>query len=213
MKIPPSKLKFIPSRGTYPLGFLASAASSGVKKESMKDIAIIVSPEHKCKAAAVFTTNKFCAAPVQVSKTLLNESLFGVVVNSGCANACTGEQGLADAQEMSKIIGNLPSLVMSTGVIGQKLQMSKIRSGLRSALENAGSDHHSWMAAAEGIMTTDTFPKLKSQDFRTYRMAGWSKGAGMSTSILISSSSQYGNYAFFSLYGCQNFKGIAKRCC
>jgi glutamate N-acetyltransferase/amino-acid N-acetyltransferase len=200
MKFPASKLHLIPSKGTYPLGFLASASSSGVKKNGRKDVSIIVSPNHKCDAAAVFTTNKFCAAPVQVSKGLLNEQLYGVVVNSGCANACTGEQGLADAKEMSKIIGELPSIVMSTGVIGEKLQMEKIREGLKSALCVAGSDHESWMAAAEGIMTTDTFPKLKSQDFGLYRMAGWSKGAGMSIFVFTFSSPKYGHYALRGVY-------------
>ncbi len=72
---------------------------------------------------------------------------------------------------------------MSTGVIGQKLQMDKIYRGLDDALSKAGSDHFHWMQAAEGIMTTDTFPKLMSQEFKTktgtYRIAGWAKGAGM----------------------------------
>ena len=204
MKFPPAKLHLIPKSGSYPLGFLASGVASGVKKNKNKDIAIVVSPEQNCIAAAVFTTNKFCAAPVQVSKTILDKPLFGLVVNSGCANACTGEQGLIDAKKMSRMIGDSPSLVMSTGVIGQKLQMAKIKDGADAALRIAGSNHESWMAAAEGIMTTDTFPKLKSKDFGNYRMAGWSKGAGMSKLTFYSSSSQYGHYAFCSIYRCQN---------
>ncbi|KAJ3331718.1 hypothetical protein HDU91_003275, partial [Kappamyces sp. JEL0680] len=159
---PLAKQHLVPSSGTYPLGFVANGVYSGVKKNGHNDISLVVSPSHPCKAAAVFTKNKFCAAPVQISKKILasQEGLLGCVVNSGCANACTGEQGLADAAEMSTALGKRPALVMSTGVIGQKLQMSKIKQGLQTALKGAGSTHASWMAATEGIMTTDTFPKL-----------------------------------------------------
>jgi glutamate N-acetyltransferase / amino-acid N-acetyltransferase len=183
---PEAKLHLIPKSGTYPKGFLAGGVYSGVKKQ-YNDIAVVFSPEHKCNAAAVFTKNKFCAAPVQISKQILKTTngsdVFGVVINSGCANACTGEQGIKDATEMSKYLSSKPSIVMSTGVIGQKLQMHKISLGLDFARKNAGSQHSDWMQAAEGIMTTDTFPKLMSREFKTkvgtYRMAGWSKGAGM----------------------------------
>jgi glutamate N-acetyltransferase/amino-acid N-acetyltransferase len=183
---PKNKLHLIPAKGDYPHGFVAGGAFSGVKKQ-YNDIALVVSPEHPCNAAAVFTKNKFCAAPVQVSKQILESTkgsgLFGVVVNSGCANACTGEQGIKDAMSMSTLLSKMPSLVMSTGVIGQKLQMGKIEKGLDEALSSAGTSHQHWMQAAEGIMTTDTFPKLMSREFKTksgtYRMAGWSKGAGM----------------------------------
>ncbi len=185
-KFPASKLHLIPSSGTYPLGFLANGVYSGVKKKEWNDIAVVLSPSHPCEAAAVFTTNKFSAAPVQVSKSILSHKtkLLGVIVNSGCANACTGEQGWLDASEMAQHLDEKPCLVMSTGVIGQHLQMSKIKAGLTKAKESASPSHESWMAAAEGIMTTDTFPKLMSREFKsssgTYRMAGWSKGAGMS---------------------------------
>ncbi|KAJ3324790.1 hypothetical protein HDV06_006098 [Boothiomyces sp. JEL0866] len=183
---PTSKQIYIPKDGTYPLGFIAGGAYSGVKKE-FNDIAVVLSPKHDCTAAAVFTTNKFCAAPVQISKKILKESngsgYYGVVVNSGCANACTGEGGLADAQTMAEHLTNKPVVVMSTGVIGQRLQLDKIKKGLDAAAANAGSSHSHWKSAAEGIMTTDTFPKLISREFKTktgsYRMAGWSKGAGM----------------------------------
>ncbi|KAI8899136.1 hypothetical protein BC833DRAFT_550811 [Globomyces pollinis-pini] len=184
---PKTKLHLIPTEGKYPLGFLANGAYSGVKKKNHNDIAIVISPKHPCNASAVFTTNKFAAAPVQVSKSILKstkgEGYFGVFVNSGCANACTGEDGLRDASAMANHINNAPKLIMSTGVIGQKLQMEKIKSGIETAIKDAGSNHINWMSAAEGIMTTDTFPKLVSKEYKTkngtYRIAGWSKGAGM----------------------------------
>ncbi|KAJ3271765.1 hypothetical protein HDV01_006373 [Terramyces sp. JEL0728] len=183
---PATKQAYIPKEGTYPIGFIASGAYSGVKKE-FNDIAVVISPKHACTAAAVFTKNKFCAAPVQVSKKILQESegngYYGVVVNSGCANACTGDEGLADAQAMARHLTDSPVVVMSTGVIGQRLQLDKIKQGLDAAVASAGSTHSHWQSAAEGIMTTDTFPKLISREFKskagTYRMSGWSKGAGM----------------------------------
>lgn len=181
---PASKQKWIPTTGIYPLGFKTTGLCSGVKQQK-NDIAL-VSSKYKCAASAVFTTNKFAAAPVQVSKQLLkdNSPIWGVVVNSGCANACTGEQGLKDAQTMANHFLPNKVLVMSTGVIGQKLQMDKITAGLTKAQNQVGDQHKDWMSCAEGIMTTDTFPKLISREFKTqtgsYRMAGWSKGAGMS---------------------------------
>jgi glutamate N-acetyltransferase/amino-acid N-acetyltransferase len=84
---------------------------------------------------------------------------------------------------MAHLIHDRPAVVMSTGVIGQKLQMEKIKKGIQSAIDGASMAHTSWMAATEGIMTTDTFPKLMSKEFKTsvgtYRMGGWAKGAGM----------------------------------
>ncbi|KAJ3090647.1 hypothetical protein HK102_003095, partial [Quaeritorhiza haematococci] len=227
-----AKSRFIPKSGTYPLGFVAGGLPTGVKKKQdptaatgPKDLTIVLSPHHPATASAVFTKNSFAAAPVQVSKAVLSSGggsgVRGVVVNSGCANACTGKKGLADAWEMCRIMdrtvkgltgpnlvegkeveeddGERPTstLVMSTGVIGQHLKMDKIDVGIRQlATYGLTSDHGGWMSAAEGIMTTDTFPKLRSGAYRletpkattlsgapspaaTYRMAGLCKGAGM----------------------------------
>ena len=186
---PSAKKHLIPGSGIYPLGYVANGVYSGVKANKNKDISLVLSPHHPCLASAVFTKNKFCAAPVQVSKSILENSsgskpLLGVIVNSGCANACTGSDGLRDAKEMVSLADKSKDcIVMSTGVIGQKLQMEKIRAGVKDAIASAGNSHDHWMAAAQGIMTTDTFPKLISKEFKTargvYRMAGWSKGAGM----------------------------------
>lgn len=142
-EIPYSKQKYVPSSGTYPRGFSASGTFAGVKPSNTgtPDVALIVS-DTPCTAAAVFTMNKFKAAPVQVSKQTLKltggESIRAVVVNSGCANAVTGQQGLADAKMMREAVDNFcfkeekvsrvvrpdepnagKTLVMSTGVIGQ----------------------------------------------------------------------------------------------
>ena len=128
--IPPSKAKYVPTSGTYPKGFSASGVFVGVKpgNTSKPDLAIITS-DRPCSAAAVFTKNKFQAAPVTFSRKLLqenqNQGLRSVVINSGNANAVTGVGGLEDASNMAKItdqrVGSDNStLVMSTGVIGQR---------------------------------------------------------------------------------------------
>ncbi|KAJ1650334.1 glutamate N-acetyltransferase [Dispira simplex] len=155
-----------------------------------------------CNAAAVFTQNKFAAAPVQVSRQALQATqgtnIYGVVTNSGCANAVTGSKGMANAQRMgqtfTKALGiatvegetgqEAPVLVMSTGVIGQQLPMDKLEKGITQAAEQLGRSHNHWLQYGNAYMTTDTFPKLRSKPFQLpsgteYRMAGVTKGAGM----------------------------------
>ena len=174
------------------------------KKEGVPDLAVILSTsERPTTAAGCFTRNAFKAAPVTVSDEILKRNggyARAVVVNSGCANAVTGKQGLDDAWTMVKETDALLSknssskfehetLVMSTGVIGQNLPISKIVAGIRSqSLENKstrvlGSDFTAWERAAQAFMTTDTFPKLRSRVFKIdgveYRLAGMDKGAGM----------------------------------
>lgn len=128
--IPPAKAKYVPQSGTYPLGFAASGIFVGVKpgNTSKPDLAIITS-DRPAAAAAVFTKNKFQAAPVTFSRKVLqtraNAGLRSVVINSGCANAVTGAGGLEDAARMAKTtdqrVGEEDStIVMSTGVIGQR---------------------------------------------------------------------------------------------
>lgn len=191
------KSRFVPKSGAYPKGFNVGGYYSGVKKDSSQlDLAAIVS-DLPASASAVFTTNVFKAAPVQISKKILDEThgngIRGIVINSGCANAVTGEGGLQDANTMvltfDKAIGvaansTLSSLVMSTGVIGQRLQLDKITNGIPELVsKHLGSDHEAWLSGAKAICTTDTFPKLVSKEFKigshTYRVAGLAKGAGM----------------------------------
>ncbi|KAL1584403.1 hypothetical protein WHR41_06306 [Cladosporium halotolerans] len=198
--IPPAKQKYVPSTGTYPKGFLAGSAHAGVKASNTKydDLALVTS-ETPCVAAAVFTKNIFQAAPVTVSKdTLANRrgvGIRGVVVNSGCANAVTGIGGIEDAKAMSnkadELLGaaandNPSTLVMSTGVIGQRLPINKITDAIPSLHASLGNTHEHWMRAAQAICTTDTFPKLISRTFTlpshpetTYTISGMTKGAGM----------------------------------
>ncbi|KAL1876887.1 hypothetical protein VTK73DRAFT_9040 [Phialemonium thermophilum] len=194
--IPAAKKKYVPKSGTYPQGFQASGTIVGVKpgNTTKPDLAFVTS-DRPCAAAAVFTKNKFQAAPVTFSRELLrgkqNRGIRSVLVNSGCANAVTGKGGLEDAvkmaQEADKCVGaEEATIVMSTGVIGQRLPIDKILSNVPAAYEALGSSHEHWLTCAKAICTTDTFPKLISRTFALpsspsveYRIAGMTKGAGM----------------------------------
>ncbi|KAH3669482.1 hypothetical protein OGAPHI_001603 [Ogataea philodendri] len=188
-----NKSRFVPTSGSYPQGYNVGAIATGVKKADALDLSVLSSTV-PASAAAVFTTNKVFAAPVQVSRDVLSKTggkdIGAIVMNSGCANAVTGEGGLKDARTMvsqvSHDLGIAPesALVMSTGVIGQRLQIDKITKGITELTSSKlGSSHNHWLECAKGIMTTDTFPKLVSKSFEfdgvKYSMAGLSKGAGM----------------------------------
>ncbi|KAJ2831461.1 glutamate N-acetyltransferase [Coemansia sp. 'formosensis'] len=193
-QFPAAKQRFIPASGTYPKGFFAGGSSCGIKKNGKPDLAVLLS-DRPAVASAVFTTNQFCAAPVQFDRQVINGArergtpvVRAVVTNSGCANAVTGKQGVVDARLMSEAGDGLvsrfdggqvsgASLVMSTGVIGQSLPVEKIAAGL-GGLE-LGAEHDMWMRAAIAHMTTDTFPKILSREYAGFRMAGITKGAGM----------------------------------
>ncbi|KAJ3807993.1 Arginine biosynthesis bifunctional protein ArgJ beta chain [Lentinula aff. lateritia] len=188
-----------------PSGFLLTGVHAGVKKKAgALDVGVILSTsERPTSAAACFTRNVFKAAPVIISEKILGENAGrarAVVVNSGCANAVTGAQGIEDAWAMAKETDALlpanssvspptasQTLVMSTGVIGQNLPISKILSAIRSQRDGSqqtlGNDFNAWERAAKAFMTTDTFPKLRARKFNIngveYRMAGMDKGAGM----------------------------------
>lgn len=184
---------------SFPLGYKLTGVHAGVKKnKEIFDLGVILSTSSQpTSAAACFTRNAFKAAPVLVSDEILTDNkgrVRALVVNSGCANAVTGKQGLEDAWAMVKHTTSLlPSsgqnvstndaLVMSTGVIGQNLPISSIIAGIRRAADSLGSDFTAWERAAKAFMTTDTFPKLRSRIFTIngvqYRLAGMDKGAGM----------------------------------
>jgi glutamate N-acetyltransferase/amino-acid N-acetyltransferase len=174
---------------TAPRGFSAAGVACGIKAKGGLDLALVVS-DSPAQAAAVFTTNKAVAAPVVVSRRQLAVSggrVSAIVVNSGCANACTGPEGLAHAEGMTQLtsaaLGCDPSavLVASTGVIGVKLDMAKVQRGITAAATalapTGGSD------AARAIMTTDPFPKEAAAEFQsaagTFRVGGIAKGSGM----------------------------------
>ena len=174
---------------TLPKGFRATGVSAGIKARGGLDLALIVS-EQPATAAAVFTTNRAQAAPVLVSRDHLAQSrgmARAIVVNSGCANACTGEEGLQVAYGMARETARLlhcPTehvLVASTGVIGVALSLDKIRQGLPDALRTLGSNQGS--TAARAIMTTDPFPKEAAARFVVNggeaAIGGMAKGSGM----------------------------------
>lgn len=193
--IPAAKKKYVPTTGTYPQGFRVGGVVVGVKpgNTTKPDLALVVS-DVPCAAAAVFTKNKFQAAPVTFSRELLQRTgnaVQAVLINSGCANAVTGKGGLEDAAAMARAadqcVGKADqTIVMSTGVIGQRLPITKIIDGVPAAYAALGASHDHWLACAKAICTTDTFPKLLSRTFRLpstpdveYRIAGTTKGAGM----------------------------------
>ncbi|KAK5962619.1 glutamate N-acetyltransferase PWA37_005058 [Arxiozyma heterogenica] len=189
---------YVPKEGVFPQKFKVASIASGVKKNNALDLGIIVNTNksHLSSAAAVFTTNKFKAAPVLTSKQVFEatrgKGINAIVVNSGCANSVTGDIGLADANEMISLVNNHmggtpnSTLVMSTGVIGQRLQMNKITDGINTMFnENRfNNDFQSWLNIAKSICTTDTFPKLVTSKFtlpdgKEYTLTGMTKGAGM----------------------------------
>ncbi|KAI1146826.1 arginine biosynthesis bifunctional protein ArgJ [Nemania diffusa] len=185
----------IPNTFTFPKGFKVSGTIVGVKPRNTTklDLALIAS-QTPCSAAAVVTKTKFHAAPITFSRQLLesnSSNIRAVIINSGNANAVTGPGGLADASAMSQAADQLlgakdSTLVMSTGVIGQRLPIKKILDGVPAAHEALGDSDVHWLECATAICTTDTFPKLQSKTFTLpsspsteYRIAGMTKGAGM----------------------------------
>ena len=179
----------IPGGITAPQGFRAAGLHCGIKASGKRDLALLVS-DSVASAAGVFTTNMAQAAPVLVSMEHLAASrghAHAVVTNSGCANACTGPQGLLDAREMAWLAaaatGCTPRdvLVASTGVIGVNLKMAALRSGIPHAAAALSVDGHA--DAAQAIMTTDPFPKSAAVEVvtsaGTFRVGGMAKGSGM----------------------------------
>ena len=168
-------------------GIRASGVHGGLKSDNQKDVALIVA-DSPAVAAGVFTRNRVCAATVLLSREHLKDPVAqAIVVNSGNANACTGEPGLDNARKMAALVGeqlNLESknvLVSSTGVIGVQLPMDAITKGIERAAdtlcEDGGHD------AAQAIMTTDTVPKEIAVEIEVggekVKIGGMTKGSGM----------------------------------
>jgi glutamate N-acetyltransferase/amino-acid N-acetyltransferase len=179
----------IPGGVSTPRGFRAAGVRAGIKANGNPDLALLVS-DVPAQAAAVFTTNLVQAAPVLVSKEHLASSrgaVRAIIVNSGCANACTGDAGMQVARDMAaetaRLVGCPPEqvLVASTGVIGVGLSIGKIRAGLPAAFSALGADQG--LAAARAIMTTDLSPKEAAATIsiggRDATIGGMAKGAGM----------------------------------
>lgn len=174
---------------TAPRGFRASGAACGIKRNGRLDVALVVS-DYPAATAGAFTTNLAVAAPVVVSREhLVSSGGHGraIVTNSGCANACTGQAGLEAARLMaaqtSRLLGCEPEevLVASTGVIGVSLDTLKVTKGIIAAFERLSAAGHA--EAAQGIMTTDPFPKESAIRVETvqgtFHVGGMAKGSGM----------------------------------
>ena len=180
--------------GEYPFpqmhpvkGVKLTAVSAGIKKVGRRDV-VLFELAQGSNVAGVFTKNAFCAAPVTVCREHLAAApIRYLIINSGNANACTGEQGLLDAKATCAAIAELKGvspeqvLPFSTGVIGEPLPVERIVAVIPEALEKA--NENGWDDAGAGIMTTDTRPKGFSQQFdyqgKTITVNGISKGAGM----------------------------------
>ncbi len=164
-------------------GVKCGTALAGIKKTekpvNRPDLLVVVT-EEPSEFAAVFTKNDVKAAPVKVSMKITGK-VSGIVASSGNANACTGERGIADALEMSKLTSQLTGkgkfLVASTGVIGEPMPMERVRKGIAEAVKNLGKAKGEEPALA--IMTTDTFPKLSFKEGNGFVIGGIAKGAGM----------------------------------
>ena len=174
---------------TAPAGFRAAGVACGIKNTGALDLALIVA-DAPATAAAVFTTNKAQAAPVLVSREHLARSgglARAILVNSGCANACTGPEGMAVARNSADFVASVAGcpadqvLVASTGVIGVQLDLDRLRKGAVEAASGLSRDAHG--DAARAIMTTDKAPKAAARSATTgggtFLVGGMAKGAGM----------------------------------
>ena len=169
-------------------GIRLGLAEAGIRKLDRRDLTLLAL-DPGCTVAGVFTQNRFCAAPVQLCRQHLDagKSIRALVINTGIANAGTGEQGMRAAQETCAAVASLidaePDQVLpfSTGVILEPLPVDRLIAGLPACVADLASDH--WHAAAHGIMTTDTVAKAASRRLvingKTVTITGISKGAGM----------------------------------
>jgi len=174
---------------TSPVGFVAGSATAGIKENKSRDISLVVS-EVDAAAGGVFTKNVVVAPPVTLDRNTLetdSSKIRAVLANSGNANACTGEEGMRNARAMQRETAEQLScdpeqvLIMSTGVIGHQLPMEKVLEGIEGAAKTLSRD--GGYNAAEGIMTTDTFPKHIAAEVTagegTVVIGGMAKGSGM----------------------------------
>ncbi|MGR8999451.1 MAG: bifunctional glutamate N-acetyltransferase/amino-acid acetyltransferase ArgJ, partial [Gammaproteobacteria bacterium] len=167
-------------------GITLGTACAGIK-QTVKDDIVVIQMAEQSTCAAVFTRNAFCAAPVHVAKANLAHGARWLLINSGNANAGTGEQGMQDALMTCASLAELVNgeayqvLPFSTGVIGQPLPVDKITAALPEAIKSLAKDN--WDKAARAIMTTDTFPKGVSKTIsiagQSITINGIGKGAGM----------------------------------
>ena len=172
---------------TFPKGFQAAGVKAGIKKSGNLDVAVIYT-EKKAVVAGTFTKNAVAAAPVHVSKEVVaTHTAHAIVANAGCANACTGAQGEADAAAMQRIAADALGcsaqdvIVGSTGIIGQLLPMDKVEQGIHAAVKNLSVDGS--VDAGNAIITTDTYSKAGATSVmiggKEVRFGIIAKGSGM----------------------------------
>lgn len=172
---------------TFAKGFTAAGVKAGIKKSGNLDVAVIYT-KTQAVVAGTFTQNKVAAASVYVSKEVVaTGTAHAIVANAGCANACTGQQGLDDAHKMAQIAAdelgvNADDVIVgSTGVIGVNLPMDKLEAGIKDAVANLSADGSG--NAGRAIITTDTHSKSVTCEFelsgKTVRMGAIAKGSGM----------------------------------
>ena len=166
------------------LDFQFASATCGFKKSKKPDLAVIYS-DVPCTYSGVFTTNQIHAACIDINKELLKKrkKIRAIVINSGNANACTGEKGVLAAKKTQKIAANLLKikpdkvLIASTGGIGIQLDMEKMKAGLKKATSNLNVKN--FKSAAKAILTTDRFLKMITKKTKDFSLVGFTKGAGM----------------------------------
>ena len=170
-------------------GFRASGVTAGIKASGRPDLALVVNDGPVQSAAAVFTSNRFAAAPVEWSRQVLREGqIHAVILNSGGANACTGPEGFADTHRTAEHVASALTAagretgagevaVCSTGLIGERLPMDRLLAGVDSAVASLAPDGGA--DAAVSIMTTDTVPKTALVRSDGFTVGGMAKGAGM----------------------------------
>jgi len=173
---------------TWPRGFVAAGMASGIKPGGAADLALVAAVGGAVPAAAMFTTNKACAAPVTLSRCHLAATrgrAAAVVLNSGCANAVTGHEGLVAAKKMAAAVAvplgvaTNEVLTCSTGLIGEALPIGAIEAAAPQLVARRGGGPEDATAAATAILTTDTHPKQVRCEVGALRVGGMAKGAGM----------------------------------
>ena len=174
---------------TAALGFRAAGVTAGLKASGRPDVAVVVNDGPLQAAAAVFTSNRFAAAPVEWSRQVLRQGeIHAVVLNSGGANACTGPDGFADTHRTAEVLATALTsagretgageiAVCSTGLIGERLPIDMLCAGVDAAVAALATD--GGPDAAEAIMTTDTVRKVASVTVDGFTVGGMAKGAGM----------------------------------
>jgi len=172
---------------TTPAGFRAAGVAAGIKASGAPDLTLVINDGPSDAAAAVFTTNKVKAAPVLWSQQAVSDNrLRAVVLNSGGANACTGPEGFQDTHKTAEKVAETLKIsavdvaVCSTGLIGERLPMDAVLSGVDKAAEALDSTEQAGLNAATGVMTTDTHPKQAALTHPAgFSVGGFVKGAGM----------------------------------